>query len=305
MNTSPTALGVDLGGTAIKLAVVSAHGEVLSRETCPTGDGETENGRPAWAERVRGLVAGWRERLGGAEGCVVGVAAPGLATRDGRAIASMPGRMRGLEHFDWTEFLGGERPVRVLNDAHAALLGEAWLGAARGARNVVMLTLGTGVGGAIMVNGQLLEGRLGRAGHLGHICLDPDGPPSIMRTPGALENFLGECTLAQRTGGRFTTTADLLTAHAAGDPAARAAWDRFVHVLGCALASFVNVLDPDLIILGGGVTQAGEALWEPLRRTMAEVEWLPEPPRPVPILPAELGAWAGAYGAARRALADR
>src|SRR5207249_12254403 len=125
----------------------------------------------------------------------IGVSAPGLAARDERSIAVMPGRLSGLEGLDWTRFLDSPKPVPVLNDAHAALMGEAWLGAARGFRNVILLTLGTGVGGAAMVDGRLLRGHLGRAGHLGHVCLDPAGPPDCAGTPGSLEVAIGNGTL--------------------------------------------------------------------------------------------------------------
>src|SRR5207248_10157438 len=140
----------------------------------------------------------------------VGVSAPGLAAADRRCISHMPRRLQGLEGLDWTEFLGVGRPVPVLNDAHAALLGECWIGAAQGLQNVAMLTLGTGVGGAAMVDGKLLRGHVGRAGHLGHICLNPYGTPGITGTPGSLENAIGNCTIEERTLGRFRSTHDLV-----------------------------------------------------------------------------------------------
>src|SRR5439155_18129227 len=118
--------------------------------------------------------------------------------------------LRGMEGLDWTDFLDRGRFVPVANDAHSALAGEAWIGAARGLQNAIMLTLGTGVGGAILADGKILRGHLGRAGHLGHVCLDVTGAPSIVGTPGALEEFIGNHNILARTGGRFATTHELI-----------------------------------------------------------------------------------------------
>jgi glucokinase len=288
-------IGVDLGGTQIKAALFDEAGALLARETAPTRDGQREDGQPAWAIGVRAIVSGWESSHGRAE--AIGLAAPGMPAVDGRTIRSMPVRMDGLEGFDWGMWLGRAGEVPVLNDAHAALVGEAWQGAARGRRHAVMLTLGTGVGGAAIVEGRLLRGVSGRAGHLGHISLDPRGPIGIMRTPGALEELIGECSLPARTAQRFTTTRDLLAAVGAGDTGAREAWLASVRALACAIASFVNIFDPEVVILGGGVTDAGDHLWTPLTRELDEVEWRPGGQQ-VPIVRAALSGWAGAYGAA-------
>ena len=187
----------------------------------------------------------------------------------------MPGRLKGLEGFDWPLFLRRERGVTVLNDAQAALLGEVWQGAAKGLRHVILITLGTGVGGAILSDGWLLHGANHRAGHLGHISLDPFGPPDITGIPGSLEDAVGEATLAGRSGGRFRTTAELLRAVAGGDPDARRTWERSIRALGCGLASLVNVFDPEAIVIGGGIAQSGPLLYEPLQKVLDEVEWRP------------------------------
>ena len=204
-----------------------------------------------------------------------GVGAPGLAAADGRSIAFMQGRLAGLQGLDWAGALETPAPVRVLNDAHAALLGEAWTGAAAGCREVVLLTLGTGVGGAILSGGRLVLGATGRAGHWGHISLDPDGPPSITGMPGSLEGAIGNCTVAARTDGRFTDTRALVEAHLAGDPLATRVWRRSVRDLAVAIASIANAVDPELVVIGGGIARAGAALFEPLAEDLAAVEWRP------------------------------
>jgi glucokinase len=202
---------------------------------------------------------------------------------------------------DWTDYLGASPPVTVLNDAHAALLGEVWRGAARGMQNVFLLTLGTGVGGAAMVDGHLLCGAMGRAGHLGHTVLDWHGPPDSTNCPGSLEQEIGNKTILARTGGRFHSTHELVRAHVAGDAEATRLWLHSVRALACGIASLVNVLDPEAVIIGGGIAQCGDALFQPLEKYLREVEWQPGG-QPVKILPARLGEFAGAYGAASRAI---
>jgi glucokinase len=209
----------------------------------------------------------------------------------------MQGRLEALQDVDWTEVFKSEAVIPVLNDAHAALLGECWQGPAAGYNNAIMLTLGTGVGGAILVNGELLQGAIGRAGHLGHICLDAQGELDIVNTPGSLEDAIGNCTIEKRSGGRFTSTHALVDAHASGDDDATRIWLESVHHLACALVSFINIVDPEVIVLGGGITRTGDLLLNPLREEMARLEWRPHGDA-VPIIIASLGDLAGAYGAA-------
>jgi glucokinase len=213
----------------------------------------------------------------------------------------MRGRLAGLQGLDWAEALAAKARVRVMNDAHAALLGEAWTGAAAGAREAVLLTLGTGVGGAILTGGRILTGATGKAGHWGHVTVDADGPPSIAGMPGSLEAAIGNYTVADRSGGRFRDTRDLVAAHRAGDAEATAVWLRSVQRLACAVASIVNALDPEVVILGGGIARAGPALFEPLAGFLDSVEWRPLG-RGVRVVPAALGDLAGAIGAARAVL---
>ena len=286
-------LGIDLGGTHVKGLVVDEWGRVHAEDTRPTEDGAAG----AWRDNVRRVVAGLQGRFPTI--AVAGLCAPGLASRDEKMIVSMPGRLQGLEGLDWSSEL--RLPTVVLNDAHAALLGEVWLGAARGGTNVLMVTLGTGVGGAAMVDGRLLRGHLGRAGHVGHLSLDPAGEPDIVRTPGSLEDAMGDCTVGRRSGGRFATTRALVAAVIAGDEAARAVWERSTGALGAALAGLINVLDPQMIVLGGGIAAAGEVLFRPLAVALDRMEWRLGATG-VALVPAKLGAQAGAFGAVYRAL---
>lgn len=287
--------GIDIGGTQIKAAAFDDEGRVVA-QVLASGEALCGNG---WRESVRAALSDLEKECGRPLERA-GIAAPGLPSRDGRSIRDMPGRLAGLVGLNWTEFLSRRIPVPVLNDAQAALLGEVWCGAAKGAQDCVMLTLGTGVGGAAMSGGRLLTGHLGRAGHLGHISLDPEGRPDIVHTPGSLEDAIGNHNIGARSGGRFTMTRDLLAAVAAGDAEAAGVWLRSVRALAAGIVGLVNVLDPEVVILGGGIMAAGDALTVPLLARMEEIEWRPDGVA-VRLVAAALGEMAGACGAAAAA----
>ncbi len=284
-------IGIDLGGTNIKISAVSQEGQTLERSSYET-HADSPN---SWIETIKGAISEI-EKSRGEQASWIGLAAPGLADKDNLAIASMPGKLRGLEGLNWTTALSTLNPVPVLNDAHAAMMGEAWIGAAAGYRDAVLLTLGTGVGGAILANGQLLKGHTGRAGHLGHLSLDPDGPSDIVGTPGSLELAIGNSTVNERSSGRFTSTRQLVEAHLNGDPDATRIWLRSVKHLAAGLTSIVNAIDPEVIILGGGIAKAGPALFDPLAGFMEKIEWRPLG-QTVKIVPAALDDFAGTIGA--------
>jgi glucokinase len=291
------AIGIDLGGTHIKAALLEREAGTLV-QTCslPTCDGEWSGSEPLFAHRVRDLV----HELEASAGCgplAVGLCAPGLAHPGGRYIDWMPGRMHGLEKFEWSAFLA--REVRVMNDAHAALLGEAWVGSARGCQDVIMLTLGTAVGGAILSGGRLIRGHIGRGGHLGHISIHADGEQDAFQTPGSLDSFLGNQTLRQRTQGRYDSTQTLVAAALAGKLEAQEIWDASIRRLAVAVASLINVLDPEMVILGGGIsTGAGDALLKPLQHYLDQYEWRPGDHK-VRLMLASAGEWAGTIGSVR------
>jgi glucokinase len=286
----PFAIGIDAGGTNVKGAAVDVSGHVIARRlTIAAG------------RDLPGIVREIADDLvrdAGRRPVAFGLAAPGIASIDGRSIWWMQGRRDEVQGLDWAVHLGWSEPVRVLNDAHAALLAEVWQGAAQGCANVILVTLGTGVGGAAIVDGRLLRGHLNRAGHLGHISLDPAGVPDIVHTPGSLEEAIGDCSVHRRSHGRFRSTAELM---AADDEDARAIWSASVRALACGLASLINVLDPERVILGGGIVAAGDRLFAPLRAELADVEWRPHG-RAVEIVAASAGEYAGAVGAAYHAM---
>lgn len=288
-------VGVDLGGTNIKIVVVSNDGEVLEYIT-----GDTADAQGTWAQTIKQNLDAIQRRRGQPPEHI-GIASPGLAAKDGRSIAYMQGRLNGLEGLVWTDFLDSPTPVFVLNDAHAALLGELWQGAAKGYNNVILLTLGTGVGGAVLADGRLIKGEIGRAGHLGHVTVNSEGAADIVGTPGSLEEMIGNYNVLQRSNGRFDSTRKLVEAHLNGDEDAGKVWLRSVFHLAAAVASFINAFDPEIVIIGGGIARAESALFEPLTKYLEKFEWRPMDHR-VPVIAASLGEKAGAIGAAYHAI---
>ena len=289
-------IGVDVGGTNVKVVALTEAGDVITKTQFSTNDSELAE----WSTGVRDKLASLQVDLG--EPLGIGVSSPGIAGQDHRCVTWMAGRMEETVGFDWTDYLKKPFFIPVLNDAKAALVGEAWLGAAKGAHNAILLTLGTGVGGAAIVDGRLLHGACGRAGHLGHISLDPLGGRGITCCPGSLEDMIGGSTLLYRSNGKFSDTQALIDAANKGDWDARQVWLKSIQALAAGIASLVNVLDPEVVILGGGMIRAGKDLFEPLAEAMKPIEWLPFGGDGVPVIPATLGEFAGAIGVARFAM---
>jgi len=296
-------VGIDIGGTLIKTVACDAKGTVLysdmfeTRDKKPAGD---EAAKVAyWIESMNMQIDRIRETLK-KPASFVGIAAPGIVDEEGTSTMAMPGRLKGLEGLVWSDALGRRCPVVMLNDAHAALLGETWIGCAKGIENAAMITLGTGVGGAVMLNGKLVRGTIGRAGHIGHICIDPFGMKSICNAPGGLEWFIGDYSIVERSGGRYSATRDLVEDYKRGKSFAASLWLYSVRALACGIVSVINLIDPEVVVLGGGVTDAGEALFGPLSEMLDEFEWRPAG-HAVSILKASLGEHGGAIGAARNA----
>lgn len=291
-------LGIDVGGSGVKVSLLADDGTVLRStvhelpDVADDPDGNREARLDVLADAVR--AAG--------PNATVGIATPGVVDADHRRIVALPGKLPGLEGLDWGEALRrrGAAPAHapwVLNDGHAAVLGEVRLGAGRGADDVAMLTLGTGVGGGVVIGGRLFEGRRRRAGQLGHLSLDPYGAPSVFPNPGSLEWFVGDAYAAARTDGRFAGNAELLAAVRRGEREALADWSAMVRALAVGIASIVHAFDCERVVVGGGLTRAGRLLFEPLARELDAVEWRPDGVG-VPVVVATLGRHSGSIGAA-------
>jgi len=284
------AIGIDLGGTRIKAVAINAAGDVLHENYQSTNDGDDQRWKNAVATSIKEL-----QGILKTDDIKIGLSAPGLPDEKNIAIAFMPGRMQGLENFNWSGFLN--HPTYVVNDAVAAMLGEAKFGAAKNKKNVVMLTLGTGVGGAILIEGKPYQGAFNKAGHIGHMVIDDEGDCGVTGMPGSLEECIGNCTIEKRSKGKFISTQQLIEAYKKGDAEARDIWHKSVRQLALGLASIANILSPEVIVLGGGITQAGKELFEPLDDYMNQYEWRPGGNK-TQIVKATYGDMAGAIGAA-------
>lgn len=293
------AIGIDLGGTRIKGVLVSAQGEIIHQLIKPTLDSTEPSGEvKVWMKSVEAMV-GELQAIDRHHQQCVGISAPGLPDESNHCIAFMPGRLQGLEKFNWSDFLG--RPTWVLNDGVAALVAEAKLGAARGKKNVVMITLGTGVGGAILIDGKPYQGSFQKAGHIGHMVIDDEGDADVTGMPGSLEECIGNVTIEKRSDGKFNSTAALLAAMHTGDVFAREVWMKSMRQLAIGVASVTNILSPEMIVIGGGITVAGDDLFKPLSEYLSQYEWRAGG-NGVEIVKANFGEIAGAAGAALFAL---
>jgi glucokinase len=281
-----TAIGIDLGGTRIKGVVIDAEGRIIAQRYYPV---EGDN----WKQVIIDTVEELRSTVPGHH--LVGISAPGIPDEENSCIAHMPGRLQGLERLLWNKVLGTN--ACVANDAIAAMAAEARFGAAKNTRHAVLMTLGTGVGGAILMNGQIYQGAFQKAGHAGHISVDHEGEPDITGMPGSLEDAIGNCTIQKRSLGRYNDTHDLVKDYQKGDYFAQWVWLSSIRKLSIAIASITNLLSPEMIILGGGITEAGDLLFKPLRQFLSLYEWRAGGQQTT-VLKTEFGDLAGAIGAA-------
>lgn len=288
-------LGLDLGGTNIKAVLLDGAGpgaRVVASARVPTG---ASGGPAAVAARLAGLarqLAGDRPVAGAAGVGVPGLFDPGTGTV--RLLPNLPGPWAG---FPLGPVLAGRlgRPVHLVNDARAFTLAEARLGAGAGARSMVGVTLGTGVGGGIVLGGRLHLGAWGVAGELGHQTVDPSGPPCGCGNRGCVEAFTRAGVLSALAG-----VPDVEAVYAGvrrGDPRCRQAVATVAGYLGVAIANVVTLLGPELVVIGGGIAAAGELVLEPVRAAVRERVRL-VPAEQVAVVGARLGVAAGAIGAA-------
>jgi glucokinase len=290
---SRLAVGVDIGGTKVAAAVVAADGTVVTRVTSPTPTQELGSGavEDVLVDVITALISEHRVEA-------VGIGAAGLVA-EGRVLYCAHLPLRGEPVAERVS----ERvrlPVVLDNDANAAALGEARFGAARGAALALCVNLGTGIGGAVVADGRLLTGANGLAGEFGHMTVQPDGLPCECGRRGCWEQYASGRALERLLPGR--PGAQITVAAMAGEPQAVDALAQVGGWLGLGLANLVAAYDPDLIVVGGGVSDADELLLEPARAALAQTlfaaAWRPQ----VPVVRALLGVDAGVVGAATLAL---
>ncbi len=304
-----TLLGIDIGGTKIAGGVVDAEtGAVLLRGRVPTN--AVEGGASVLARSIalaHGLIADARAQ-GIAAPAGVGVGSGGQINPRTGAVAYaselLPGWTGTPLQQAFADALG--IPARADNDVNALAVGEMRFGAGRGSSDVLFVALGTGVGGAIVANGELVRGARGGGGEIGHLILYPDAPASdaFGAARGAWENYACGAALPRRyqeRGGVSARTGPEIAALAAsGDTAAAAAVADVGNAVGLGLASLVAVLNPEKIIVGGGLAELGDLLLAPARASLAARAVACA--RDTPVVPAALGADAAVVGAACLAL---
>jgi glucokinase len=312
--TASLTVGLVIGGTKVLGVALSDDGEVVAECRRPTPRDEASL-IDAAAGAAEELVA---STAGRGEVAAVGVGAPGLVDRDGvlRVAPNLP----FVDRLPLRASLASRLhvPVRADNDATCAAWGERELGAARGTDHVVLITLGTGIGGGIIAGGRLYRGANGFAGEVGHMVVEPHGPPCPCGQRGCWERYasgsgLGRLAREAAHAGQAPAVLALAggdpegvrgehvtRAAIEGDPGACAVFVRFAWWLALGLANLANVFDPELFVIGGGLVEAGDGdvLFEPARKAFAGLVEAAARRPDIAIVPAALGERAGALGAA-------
>jgi glucokinase len=290
-------LGLDLGGTNIKAAIVEGNDDA----TIPTVISTTlhatraELGPHAVTDRLIEVGRATIDEFGPVTAAGLGV--PGIFEADtGRIVLfpNLPGAWAGHPLRDPVGVALGV-PTTIINDARAFVLAEGTIGAGRAHGTLVGLTLGTGIGGGIMIDGQIHLGAFGTAGEIAHQIIIPDGPRCGCGNRGCVEVLAKADALAALVG--LPDAASVYARAADGDEDCLAAIDTVANFIGIGLANVVTVLGPSCIVIGGGIIAAGDLVLEPIRKAMA-THLVLAPADRVSVVPAELGNWAGAIGAA-------
>jgi glucokinase len=290
-------LALDIGGTKLAAGLVAPDGTVLASARRPT----PQPGPSTAAEVLWRAVTDLLDEVADGEISGVGVGCGG-------PMSWPDGRVSPLNIPAWADFPLRERlraryagiPVRVHNDALCLAAAEHWRGAGRGARAMLGMVVSTGVGGGLVLDGRLVDGPTGNAGHIGHVVVDPVGPSCSCGGRGCLEAVASGPRIAAWARARGSTArdaADLAELARAGDALAVAAFDRAGRALGLAIASATHLCDLDVVVVGGGVSQAGPLLFAPLARALETHARMDFAAR-LRVVPAQLGQAAGLIGAA-------
>jgi len=304
-------VGVDVGGTKTLLALVDPGGGVLARRRVET----PQRGPEDFVQVLVGELEALLEQAGRRREDVLGlgVGAPGpLDPQSG--VVFEPPNLAGWRDVPLAAMLqeAAGIPTWVENDANAAALAEAWVGVGRGVRDLIYITVSTGIGGGLILDGELYHGVSGTAGEVGHMTVEPEGPLcgcgrrghlEAVASGGAIARMAQEAVRAGRETRLSALPSQALTAEAVaeaaaqGDALAREIYARAGSYIGLAVASLVNVLNPAMVVFGGGVSKAGDLLLEPVRRVVRERAFR-RPAQAAQIVPAGLGDDVGVIGAA-------
>lgn len=313
MTSHPLTIGVDLGGTKIETVVADAEGNVYGEDLRPTLAAEGPDAVIARiADSIRAACA--NANVAPEQTLGVGISSPGPAKPKLGIVTDAP-NLPGWHNIHITKLVSDAvgLPTLLENDANAAAYGECLFGAAKGFKHVVYVTLGTGIGGGLIIDGKIYEGASGAAGEVGHLIVLPDGPvcncgnrgcvealsagPAIARDAAALIAGGKAPKLADLAAGRILTAEIVLEAARQGDDEAREILHRAGYYLGLGLTGLLNVFDPQALILGGGLVNLGDFYLGPAVET-ARRGAFPQIIADVLITTAKLGNRAGALGAA-------
>jgi glucokinase len=306
--TTEVVLAADLGGTLIKMAAVRRNGEMLRRIERPTPQGETDD---AIIETLAAMHSELSEAAGLSNAGMAMAAASIIDPENGIMTSSPNIPALNGSHLPrkLSEMIGA--PVVLENDATAAAIGESWVGAATGYANSICLTLGTGVGGGIIIDGKVLRGPDGTAGEIGHSVIEHNGHLCGCGQLGCLEQYTSATAVVRMTKERLAefpgstlhavavlTSTDIYDAAVAGDALASEVFEKMAAYLGDGIVGLVNVFNPDIIVLAGGLSKAWPVFGERLRERIDKKAFR-RPAERVKINPATLGSDAGILGAAK------
>jgi len=296
------ALAIDIGGTKFAAALVTELGEMRVARRAPNPQGaDAEVLFTALVEVVDSVL-----QAAGIDPADP-AALPGIGIATAAPLDQEAGTVSPVNIAAWRGFPLRDRlrkryglPVRMFGDAVAVAIGEHWRGAARGRRNVLGMVVSTGVGGGIILDGRVLPGTTGNAGHIGHVSVDPFGPACVCGGTGCLEAIASGTNItawARAHGSTATDTVSLAAAARRGDPVALATFRRAGEAIGLAVAGAVTMLDLDVVVIGGGVAAAGSLLFDPIADGYSRHAGLGYAASPR-VVPALLGGDAGLIGAA-------
>lgn len=298
------AIGIDLGGTAIKYAIVSSDGQIIFENSVPTpNDGGADGVIYTLAKSIKEA-----EKIAARMGITlsaVGIGTPGIVSHDARMVLGGAENIPGWENVRLSDKLEAITSLKVYltNDANAMALGEKAFGAAKGAEDVVFITIGTGIGGAALINGRMWRGHDGRGMEIGHITIKADGEKCACGGRGCLEHYASTAALVRRYKEVTCKNFDgkkIVELFLKGDKAAYDVLNEHWKFLGHGIASIINIFSPELIVVGGGISEAGEFYLDNLRKSV-NLQVMKDCASNTKIIKALLGNKAGCLGAAELA----
>ncbi len=307
-------IGVDLGGTNVAIGIMDESYQLVCKGSTPTPANDPEGIVQAMADLCSKLVE--EAGISFDDVAYAGIASPGIVDREAGEVVYA--NNINFKHFPLSKLLMDKIPLKAVyleNDANAAALGEAKAGAARGTKNSVMITLGTGVGGGIIIDGKVYMGSNCAAGELGHIVIEKDGRPCTCGRKGCWEAYSSATGLIRMTKEKLEACPDskmhervqkdgkvsgrtAFDMSREGDKAAQEVVDTYISYLACGIGNLINIFQPEILVIGGGISGEKENLLAPLRPLMLTESYGGGVVKATELKIAELGNDAGIIGAA-------